>query len=728
MDQQFCLRWNNHPTNLTGVLTSLLQREALCDVTLACEGETVKAHQAILSACSPYFETIFLQNQHPHPIIYLKDVRYSEIRSLLDFMYKGEVNVGQSSLPMFLKTAESLQVRGLTDNNNLNYPSDLDKHRDTEASSPTGRTPYGSGVGLGMRGERESRDRGRGDLRDDIHSHRSSSSLSERSSAAAAAAAAAAAVAAASGSSSLQSAAAALGLTGSERSPSVGSAAAAAVAAAVAAAASRSASADVLNSRGDAGSDRGSERGVNDNGVRVGGDGVGGGVSGGNVERTDERRGGDDLVQLDYSNQSKRDRDREVSTTPEHIISNKRRRKNSSNCDNLLTSTPNANVQDRHYTQDSQAPTNFKSSPVPKSLGGGGNTSETEDSGGRRDSPLSASALSGGGNVNATSGGMGLNQSLSIKQELIDAQQQQQQREHHVSLPPEYLPTTINLDNPPRPQKLSMHEQQKQQQQAAKDFKQIATETFTKHLQQEYENFQKQQKHQQQQQQKLEQERLQNDQQQSLMFQQAVEVQLKRLQHQTQQHFKNAWQQNVADIEMAATSTIQRLLQQQQQQQQQYLNVCTEPASSSRNPATSYAVSTPSSVQVPTTPAPTSRKNGRFRTNWLFLYDWLQFDEQSNTMYCKFCRKWSSELPDIRTSFVEGNSNFRLEIVNHHNKCKSHRMCYERELKETETQQQTSKSSDNSMSQSKADNSGEKSDSTTKKPEIITINVGDDSS
>nr|XP_022900207.1 longitudinals lacking protein-like [Onthophagus taurus] len=124
MDQQFCLRWNNHPTNLTDVLLSLLRRQALCDVTLACEGETLKAHQTILSACSPYFEMLLIKNVHPHPIIYLKDVNYNEMKALLDFMYKGEVNVSQHLLPMFLKTAEALQIRGLTDHNQLNSKVD----------------------------------------------------------------------------------------------------------------------------------------------------------------------------------------------------------------------------------------------------------------------------------------------------------------------------------------------------------------------------------------------------------------------------------------------------------------------------------------------------------------------------------------------------------------------------------------------------------------------------
>lgn len=111
---QFCLRWNNFQLNIASALDSLKTDEDLVDVTLSCEGQNVKAHKVVLSACSPYFRGVFKENPCQHPIVILKDVSYEDVSALLSFMYQGEVYITQDRLASFLHTAELLQVRGLT--------------------------------------------------------------------------------------------------------------------------------------------------------------------------------------------------------------------------------------------------------------------------------------------------------------------------------------------------------------------------------------------------------------------------------------------------------------------------------------------------------------------------------------------------------------------------------------------------------------------------------------
>lgn len=62
-------------------------------------------------------QALFTGHPDKHPIVILKDVPYVDMRSLLDFMYRGEVSVDQDRLTAFLRVAESLRIKGLTEVN-----------------------------------------------------------------------------------------------------------------------------------------------------------------------------------------------------------------------------------------------------------------------------------------------------------------------------------------------------------------------------------------------------------------------------------------------------------------------------------------------------------------------------------------------------------------------------------------------------------------------------------
>jgi hypothetical protein len=52
---QFCLKWNNHSSNLLKVFGRLFSNESFTDVTLAAEGRSIRAHKVKCSSSSSSF-------------------------------------------------------------------------------------------------------------------------------------------------------------------------------------------------------------------------------------------------------------------------------------------------------------------------------------------------------------------------------------------------------------------------------------------------------------------------------------------------------------------------------------------------------------------------------------------------------------------------------------------------------------------------------------------------
>jgi len=117
--EKFCLQWNDFEANISSAFRNLKEEKDFSDVTLVCADQQVEAHKVILAASSPFFKRVLKKVQHSHPLIFLKGVKFSDLESVLSFVYNGEANVAQADLKNFLAVAEELEVIGLTCGKNL---------------------------------------------------------------------------------------------------------------------------------------------------------------------------------------------------------------------------------------------------------------------------------------------------------------------------------------------------------------------------------------------------------------------------------------------------------------------------------------------------------------------------------------------------------------------------------------------------------------------------------
>merc|ERR1712038_441679 len=155
--EKYRLKWSKYHDNILNAFHSLLETEALSDVTLFCEGQTFKAHRLVLAANSTHFESLFNSapvnpNQFNQLFVILDGTRADDLQLLLQYMYRGETYLHHDRINSVLRTAEALQVKGLSEGPRDFGIPEKSSHGNTGGSGSGGGAsggPSTSGVGGG---------------------------------------------------------------------------------------------------------------------------------------------------------------------------------------------------------------------------------------------------------------------------------------------------------------------------------------------------------------------------------------------------------------------------------------------------------------------------------------------------------------------------------------------------------------------------------------------------
>ena len=135
--ETYSLKWHTYSDHLKTMMKDLMMNEDFSDVTLVTEDKKqMKANGTILSTCSPVFKDIIKKEKNSSTIMYLRGIQFSELESIMQFIYLGEATFYEERMDEFLAVAKSLEIKELcnaeTDDETYNEPAPCDPQTSTD--------------------------------------------------------------------------------------------------------------------------------------------------------------------------------------------------------------------------------------------------------------------------------------------------------------------------------------------------------------------------------------------------------------------------------------------------------------------------------------------------------------------------------------------------------------------------------------------------------------------
>ena len=108
------LTWKDFQNTLSKFILTTQDKQEFNDVTLVAD-DNYQVHVSKLMLCSAslFFKKILIHSKDAHPMIYLEGLSKKDLDKIVEFIYKGEIKIGQKYLGILMSVSEDLQVTGI---------------------------------------------------------------------------------------------------------------------------------------------------------------------------------------------------------------------------------------------------------------------------------------------------------------------------------------------------------------------------------------------------------------------------------------------------------------------------------------------------------------------------------------------------------------------------------------------------------------------------------------